>query len=128
MGKSLSTWKGHGASFLQVYAGRDFGHDADKARVREIRTNSPIFRTIAGQGVGTPLAALTVRYGYLKTLGTFGFNGGRAAVCDVPQRGVAFDLFAVNGTPHCIAVTVHVPGQDATATYLPILPDFRPST
>ena len=127
MGKSLSTWSGHGGSFLQVYAARNFGHDQDKALVHEIRTNSPVFRTIAGQGVGTPLGALTVRYGYLKTVGTYGFNGGRASVCDVPKRGVAFDLFSVHGAPNCIAVTVHVPGEDPTRTYLPIFADFRPS-
>ena len=128
MGKSLCTWKGHGASFLQVYAARDFGHDGDRALVREIRTNSPVFRTVAGLGVGTPLSAFTIRYGYMTAVGTYDFNGGRATVFDVPKRGVAFDLFPVHGNAHCIAVTVCIPGENPAATYLPILPDFRPST
>lgn len=88
----------------------------DTQYVKEIRVNSPKFKTAAGMGVGSAIAAVKKVYPGVKLLKTYVSKdkSRRIAVYDDKALGIAFETDRPRSKrPRCSMVVVHDPGEDA---------------
>ncbi|TWR29977.1 hypothetical protein FPZ43_09015 [Mucilaginibacter pallidiroseus] len=123
MGKSTAIWYAdHDTTkyATQMYFSRDMGND-DAARLKHVRVTSPAFKINNSLYVGQPLKPAMEKYNLVK-VGTFGHRGNVYTLYDDKKAGVAFD---VDGAGNISGITVHEPGRDVKATYLPFFNNLK---
>ncbi|HKG05879.1 MAG TPA: hypothetical protein VKB19_05440 [Pedobacter sp.] len=117
MQKAVAIWyKNHDpkSDATAVFSVRDTG-DNPVARVKQIRTTSPEFKTGSGIGVNSALADIQEEY-TVKKLAGYTDEKHKTEIYD-SSSGIAFEI----GTDlKCKAVLIHPAGEELKATYLPL--------
>lgn len=129
MGKSVSTWFGVGKKTrLDVFAARNFGHDQDRARVRQIRANSTVFRLASGLRVGGNLAQVKSAFPAVHAIGFYHAGGARVVLYDAAARGISFEVARRAGqsaaSSRIVAIAVHRSGVAVQPEFLPVPSNF----
>lgn len=123
MGKSVSIWyAGHDTTgyVTQMYFSRGQENDEIK-RVKQIRITSPAFKISSKVYTGTPFKNVRATYKLTKAA-TFTDKRKELSLYDDVKAGIAFD---VDDKGIITGITVHEPGREAAATYLPFFNDLK---
>ncbi|MET0244947.1 MAG: hypothetical protein ABW174_15820 [Flavitalea sp.] len=122
MGKSTAEWYANHdtTSFVtQVYFSRS--DDDEVKRAKQIRITSSFFKLGDGSSVGTPFLKIAGLYSP-KKVATFTDRGSFRVLYDDAQTGIAFETDTATVIR---GITIHEPGKEVTATYLPFFPDIK---
>ncbi|MES2456736.1 MAG: hypothetical protein V4594_14380 [Bacteroidota bacterium] len=116
MQKAVAIWyKDHDPKSYAtaIYSVRDTG-DSPVARVKQIRSTSPLYRTSSGIGVSSALEDIQKEF-IVKEVPDY--TGEKGVKIYDSKDGVAFEI----GTDlKCQAILVHPAGEEIKATYLPL--------
>lgn len=125
MGKAWSLWYSRhkdntidSSRLLAIYFTRD---EKDRMQAREIRINTPAFKTLAGIKVGSPLVNIKRAFPYVKKAAVYedAVTGKRIELYDEVRRGITFELTQQKtGSPVCTAITVHESGKGIVDQYM----------
>jgi hypothetical protein len=121
MQKGWATWfgTGHPPAQLDVYTTMVPGQDTHKS-VQVVRATSTYFRLANGLRNGATLRQIQASYGKLPLATSYQLKAGTRYLYDDVPRGIAFELDGETSTSHCRALVVHLPGQAAANSYLPM--------
>ncbi|WGQ11346.1 hypothetical protein QG516_06720 [Pedobacter gandavensis] len=117
MQKTVAFWyKEHDprSTSFAIYTVRDTGSNPI-ARIRQIRLNSPAYRTEDGLGVSSPLSLLKDKFD-LKKVSLSNASPRNYDLYDSHQ-GIAFEITAEG---NCAAVIIHRKNEPLKETYLPL--------
>ncbi|WP_162428466.1 hypothetical protein [Pontibacter pudoricolor] len=125
MGKALSFWLGkgrHKQNYVAVYFSRNFDGGPEDLLARQIRVNSPSFKTIENVGIGNNIS--TIRQHHILQPIAYYLNPQqqRTYIFDDTPAGIAFEITTPDST--CTAITIHQKGENVTNSYLPVYPDL----
>ncbi|WP_163916956.1 hypothetical protein [Pontibacter burrus] len=124
MGKALSYWfsKSKRSHVVAVYFSHSYTDGPeDYLLVRQVRVNSPAFRTPENIGAGNNIATIRRHY-TIAPIAYYQVGRQRIYIFDDDAKGIAFEMAVPDSS--CIAVTVHKAGEDVTNSYLPMHPDM----
>ncbi len=104
-------WNGQKKDTIQYYTIALFNNsNKDQRKIKQICTNSPLFKTPSQISCGSTLAYIKIQYPTLKKANeTYVDNKERTtAIYDEVKEGIAFEI---NESGKCILVSVHEKGQ-----------------
>ena len=125
MGKALSFWNGkrqQKQNYVAVFFSRNFDGGPENLLARQIRVNSPSFKTVESIGTGTRLASIKQNYTIQPIAYYLNPQQQRIYIFDDTAKGIAFEVNISDST--CTAVTIHQKGENMTNSYLPVHPDL----
>jgi hypothetical protein len=125
MGKALSFWYGERnrkQHFVAVFFIRGSENGQENMFARQIRVNSPSFKTIANVGAGSNISTIRQHHTLQPIAYYLNPQQQRTYIFDDTAAGIAFEITTPDST--CTAITIHQKGENVTNTYLPVYPDL----
>ncbi|RAU81463.1 hypothetical protein [Pontibacter arcticus] len=131
MGKALSVWvsKKQNAEpqhTVSVFFSRNGTEMPANLFARQIRINSPVFKTPEAIQTGSSLAAIRQHYRVAPFAYYLNKQQQRVYIFDDQAQGIAFEITTPDST--CTAITIHDKTKDITNSYIPLDLELIPVT
>jgi hypothetical protein len=125
MGKALSFWYGkqnRKQHFVAVFFIRGSHNGQENMFARQIRVNSPSFKTIERIGIGNNISTIRQHHSLQPIAYYLNPQQQRTYIFDDTAAGIAFEITTPDST--CTAITIHQKGENVTNSYLPVYPEL----
>jgi len=125
MGKAMAFWysKGqHKKNYLAVYFFRNFDGGPEDLLARQIRINSPSFKTTDNISPGSNITRIRRNYSLKPIAYYINPKQQRIYIFDDVAKGMAFEVSTPDSI--CVAIAIHQKGEAITNSYLPVHPDL----
>jgi hypothetical protein len=127
MGKSWGIWYSHkkdnsidSSRYLAVYSVREETNGKEAMIVKQVRVNSPSFKTAKGLKVGSSYIEVKKQFPAIKVVAQYQdkLKGRKITLYDVKKEGIAFEMTTAKGSKQvCTAITIHPEGESIN-TYI----------
>jgi hypothetical protein len=127
MGKAWGIWYSHkkdnsidSSRYLAVYSVREETAGKEAMIVKQVRVNTPSFKTAKGLKVGSSYIEVKKLFPAIKAVAQYQdkLKGRKITLYDVKKEGIAFEMTTVKGSkPVCTAITIHPEGESIN-TYI----------
>jgi hypothetical protein len=127
MGKAWTLWYSRhkdnsidSSRYLAVYLVREEANGKEAMIVKQVRVNTPSFKTEKGLKVGSSYIEVKKQFPAIKMVAQYQdkLKGKKVILYDVRREGIAFELTREKGGRQiCTAITVHPRGEDIN-TYI----------
>lgn len=127
MGKAWGIWYSHrkdksidSSRYLAVYSVREEMNGGEAMVIKQVRVNTPSFKTAKGLKVGSSYIEIKKLFPAIKTVAQYQdkLKKKKITLYDVKSEGIAFEMTTEKGGRQvCTAITVH-PAGESIATYV----------
>jgi hypothetical protein len=127
MGKAWGIWYSHkkdnsidSSRYLAVYSVREETNGKEAMLVKQIRVNTPSFKTAKGLKVGSSYIEVKKLFPAIKVVAQYQdkTKGRKITLYDVKKEGIAFEMTTGKGGKQvCSAITIHPEGESIN-TYI----------
>ncbi|PWV47565.1 hypothetical protein [Chitinophaga sp. S165] len=127
MGKAWGIWYSHkkdnsidSSRYLAVYSVREETNGKEAMVVKQIRVNTPSFKTARGLKVGSSYIEVKKLHPAIKVVAQYQdkTKGRKITLYDVKKEGIAFEMTTAKGSRQvCTAITIHPEGESIN-TYI----------
>lgn len=127
MGKAWGIWYSHkkdnsidSSRYLAVYSVREETNGKEAMIVKQVRINTPSFKTAKGVKVGSSYIEVKKQFPAIKVVAQYRdkLKGRKITLYDVKKEGIAFEMTTAKGSKQvCTAITIHPEGESIN-TYI----------
>ncbi len=127
MGKAWGIWYSHkkdnsidSSRYLAVYSVREETNGKEAMVVKQVRVNTPSFKTAKGLKVGSSYIEVKKLFPAIKVVAQYQdkLKGRKITLYDVKKEGIAFEMTTAKGSKQvCTAIAIHPEGESIN-TYI----------